>query len=152
MFTKSVPHILEKIFFSLDYESFMACGKVCLAWKELHSSESYQQKADELLASKNMYIAETAPKATALFVTLCQVMHCKIYPVRMDKLNTYVKELSDRLDYLVKYVPEFEGRDQVAKLLTMLSETEELDEAKLYQMLMSIRVCSKILSRISRPH
>ena len=79
LFTKSVPHILEKIFFTLDYDSFMACGKVCMAWKELHSSESYQQKADELLESKTIFIEETAPKATALFTALCEVLHRKIY-------------------------------------------------------------------------
>ena len=70
----------------------------------------------------------------------------------MDKLITYVKDLSDRLDYMVNHVPEFEGRDQVAKLLSEMSATEELDKAKVYQMLMSIRVCSWILSRISRSH
>ena len=35
LFTKSVPHILEKIFFSLDFDSFVACGKVSLAWEGL---------------------------------------------------------------------------------------------------------------------
>ena len=52
LFTKSVPHILEKIFFSLNYDSFMACGKVCVAWEELHSSNRYQQRANELLKEK----------------------------------------------------------------------------------------------------
>ena len=45
LFTKSVPHILKGIFFSLDYDSFVACQKVCKAWDELHSSELYQKKA-----------------------------------------------------------------------------------------------------------
>ena len=49
LFTRSVPHILERIFFSLDHDSFVACQKVCMAWNELHSSESYQQKKKELL-------------------------------------------------------------------------------------------------------
>ena len=48
LFTKSVPHILEKIFFSLDFDSFVACGKVSLAWEGLFSSRLYQQKAYEL--------------------------------------------------------------------------------------------------------
>ena len=52
LFTKSVPHILEKIFFLLNYDSFMACGKVCVAWEELHSSNRYQQRANELLKEK----------------------------------------------------------------------------------------------------
>ena len=41
LFDKSVPDILEKIFFHLDYYSFMSCRKVCRTWKELLSSEPY---------------------------------------------------------------------------------------------------------------
>ena len=52
LFTRSVPHILEGIFFSLDHDSFEACQKVCMAWNELHSSEPYQQKKKELLKEK----------------------------------------------------------------------------------------------------
>ena len=45
LFTKSVPHILEKIFLSLDYETFKKCREVSNAWNEQLTSESYQQKA-----------------------------------------------------------------------------------------------------------
>ena len=48
LFTKNVPHILEKIFFSLDYESFTRCMKVCNAWSELLSSESFRRKGKSL--------------------------------------------------------------------------------------------------------
>ena len=147
LFTKSVPHILEKIFFSLDYESFMACGKVCTAWKKLHSSESYQQRADELLVSKT--IAETVPKAMALL--MLDKLRLGIH--RMDELKTYTNDLSDRLDRLLNLVPEFEGRDKFVKLQTTLSEigaTEELDNAKVFQMLKSISEYLKILSRFAR--
>ena len=44
LFTKSVPHILEDIFFSLDYESFNTCLKVNNAWHELLASESCKKK------------------------------------------------------------------------------------------------------------
>ena len=45
LFTKiCVPHIQEKIFFSLDYESFKTCLKVNSTWSELFTSESYQKK------------------------------------------------------------------------------------------------------------
>ena len=44
LFEKYVPHIPEKIFFSLDYVSFKTCLKVSSAWKELLASESYQTK------------------------------------------------------------------------------------------------------------
>ena len=40
---KSVPHILEKIFFSLDYESFMRCLEVSKSWTELLTSESFKR-------------------------------------------------------------------------------------------------------------
>ena len=41
LFTKSVPHILEKIFFSLDYESYKESLKVSDTWNKLLLSESY---------------------------------------------------------------------------------------------------------------
>ena len=44
LFTKSVPHILEMIFFSLDYESYSKCLEVSKIWNELLTSESYQTK------------------------------------------------------------------------------------------------------------
>ena len=52
LFSKSVPHILEKIYFSLDYESFLACFRVNRTWNQLLSSESYQKKFDKLLIEK----------------------------------------------------------------------------------------------------
>ena len=46
LMTKNVPHILEKIFLSLDYESFKACGKVNNKWKGLLTSESFKTRAE----------------------------------------------------------------------------------------------------------
>ena len=42
---KSVPHILERIFFSLDYESFKKCMEVSSTWRNFLSSEQFQKKA-----------------------------------------------------------------------------------------------------------
>ena len=62
-FKKYVPHILEKIFFSLDYEAFKTCLKVNNTWKELLTSKSYQKKRkfvfhDELLkAEKKLWLS-----------------------------------------------------------------------------------------------
>lgn len=39
----SVPHILEKIFFSLDYPSFHKCMAVSTDWNGLFSSEKFQK-------------------------------------------------------------------------------------------------------------
>ena len=45
LLSKSVPHVLEKIFFSLDYESFKNCQEVCNGWKKSLTSERFQRKA-----------------------------------------------------------------------------------------------------------
>ena len=42
---KNVPHILEKIFLSLDYQSFKACQEVSDTWNQLLMSESFKAKA-----------------------------------------------------------------------------------------------------------
>ena len=44
LFMRNVPHILEIILFSLDYESYYACFKVSKAWKELLTSDNFQRK------------------------------------------------------------------------------------------------------------
>ena len=41
---RNVPHILEKIFLSLDYESFKKCLKVSTTWNELLMSGSFLSK------------------------------------------------------------------------------------------------------------
>ena len=48
LFKRHVPHILEKIFFYLDYESLKKCLEVCNTWKQLLTSEKYQKKANFL--------------------------------------------------------------------------------------------------------
>ena len=45
LLTKNVPHILEKIFFLLDYESFKACIEVNSSLSELLKSAAYTKKA-----------------------------------------------------------------------------------------------------------
>jgi len=44
LFSKNVPHILEKIFFSVDYQSYKNCFEVNKAWHDLLTSESFQRK------------------------------------------------------------------------------------------------------------
>ena len=41
-FITNVPHVLEKIFFSLDYESFKICLEVSKFWHDLMTSERFQ--------------------------------------------------------------------------------------------------------------
>ena len=45
LFDMNVPHLLENIFFSLDYASLKTCHRVCNQWKELIQSEAFQVKA-----------------------------------------------------------------------------------------------------------
>jgi len=43
LFNMNVPHILENIFFSLDYKSFTTCKTVNKAWNILFSTTRYQK-------------------------------------------------------------------------------------------------------------
>ena len=49
LFTRNVPHILERIFLSLDSYSLSRCRDVCRAWNELMKSESYEERRIELI-------------------------------------------------------------------------------------------------------
>ena len=83
LFTKHMPHIPEKIFFYLDYQSFKACLEVSNVWKELLTSKSYIKKGqyvfhreilkDEILlysASGNGYHNEVKKLLTTRMVNL----------------------------------------------------------------------------------
>ena len=52
LFTTNVPHVLEKIFFSLDYESYKKCLKVCIKWRELLITKSFQTKVNLLFCNE----------------------------------------------------------------------------------------------------
>ena len=81
LFTKSVPHILEKIFLSLDYETFKKCREVSNAWNKLLTSESFQQKA------KSVFQGEIGKKQKKLDLA-----------VRQSNSEEIKKLLSDLLD------------------------------------------------------
>ena len=48
LFSKNVPHLLEMVFLSLDYESFKTCLKVRRAWKRQLTSETFRKKAQSV--------------------------------------------------------------------------------------------------------
>ena len=52
LFTMNVPHVLERIFFSLDYKSFKKCKKVCAQWSALLNSESFRTGAKSHFAAE----------------------------------------------------------------------------------------------------
>ena len=49
---RSVPHILDMIFFQLDYKSFKRCMEVNKAWNKLLSTKPYQERSKELFIEK----------------------------------------------------------------------------------------------------
>ena len=49
---RSVPHILENIFFALDHKSFKTCMKVNKDWRLLFSTKSYKKRFMELTIEK----------------------------------------------------------------------------------------------------
>ena len=53
LFLRSVPHILEKIFFSLDYKSFKTCMSVNKTWRDLHATARYKKELAKMLIEKN---------------------------------------------------------------------------------------------------
>ena len=63
LLTKSVPHIFEKIFFSLDYESFKNCRNVCQAWKELFASKRYCKREKQILQDERHLLSGEANAA-----------------------------------------------------------------------------------------
>ena len=52
LYERSVPHILEKIFFSLDYKSFKNCMDANKRWRELLTTVPYQNKLEKLRIEK----------------------------------------------------------------------------------------------------
>ena len=42
---RNLPHILEEIFFNLDYDSFKNCMEVCGTWRGLLQSPKYMKRA-----------------------------------------------------------------------------------------------------------
>ena len=57
LFTVSVPHILEKIFFSLDIKSFDACRKVSKAWGDLLASQAYKRRYEEMVEKRERRVS-----------------------------------------------------------------------------------------------
>ena len=85
LFSKNVPHLLEKIFFSLDYESYKRCLEVSNVWHDLLTSDSFQKKGKYVFHTEivkdgvNLYYAAgDGDEAKAL----------KVLSTRMIDVNT----------------------------------------------------------------
>ena len=54
LFSQNVPHIMEKILFSLDYESFKSFLLVRDDWRDLILSESFMQKVKSVFSRERL--------------------------------------------------------------------------------------------------
>ena len=107
LFVKNVPHLLEGIFFSLDYPSFRECLRVSKKWYKLLTSETIQKKAklifhDGLLEDEKK-LCDAASEGNALEIrVVVQLLHdihppvkkfCpvhKIYPIASQSNCKYL--------------------------------------------------------------
>ena len=70
LFTKNVPHILERIFFSFDYDSFKTSFKtwlnVSIAWNKLLMSEPFQTRMKSVFKKELLWEEYKLLKATKM--------------------------------------------------------------------------------------
>ena len=52
LFSKNLPHLLEKIFFSLDYESYKRCLEVSVVWRNLLTSDSFKKRGKSVFCTE----------------------------------------------------------------------------------------------------
>ena len=81
LFRGNFPHILEKIFFSLDYASFESCPQVSQAWRDLFRSESFQTyrstTMNEVRASEKKLLEAAG---NGFFTEVCELLLAGVYP------------------------------------------------------------------------
>ena len=86
---KNVPHILEKIFFFLDFKSFKACQKVNREWRELLTSERFMTKA------KTVFHKEISKEL--LNAIACDLINCEGEQCQGDNPDKVKRLLSNGL-------------------------------------------------------
>ena len=77
LITKSVPHLHEKIFFSLDYESFKKCLEVSKSWNDLLTSEHFLSRGKSLFCEdiqKDLVLAAEEGKVVMIKRVLSKFM------------------------------------------------------------------------------
>ena len=52
LFRRNVPHILEKIFLSVDYNTFKKCQEVSKDWKNLLISETFLERGKTIFCEQ----------------------------------------------------------------------------------------------------
>ena len=72
LFLKNVPHILEKIFFSLDYKSFKKCLGVSSAWNKQLASATFIVRAkpvfDEEIKEEQSRLVDASEEGDAVWL------------------------------------------------------------------------------------
>ena len=105
MFSINVPHILENIFFCLDYDSFKKCMQVSKSWNELISSDLYLKKAksifceDILKDQDKLYGASFEGKAEVVR----SLLRSRMVDANFVGLATYGSEGEKNTRYFMNY-------------------------------------------------
>ena len=120
LFTKSVPHILEKIFFSLDYGSYKQSLDVSYAWRVLLTSEHF------IIKGKAVFKEEIAEDEKSL---LDATVSGKLMEVRrlLSTRMVDVNCVDDWQGFTPLYKAAYCGRREVAGVL--LEAGAEIDKA-----------------------
>ena len=96
LFKRNVPHILENIFFNLDYKSFTTCKNVNKTWKELFLTERYQRELKEKHIEKNkneekLYNATKEGNAEEIKRLICDHMVDVNFEVGLHQLTPLIE-------------------------------------------------------------
>ena len=92
---KGVPHIHEKIFFSLDYSSFKICPEVCKSWNNLLTSESFQRRNTSLFHEeihKDLMLAAIKGNETVVERLLSTFLINVNFTREMTEIFSWLKE------------------------------------------------------------
>ena len=141
----SVPHIFEKIFSLLDYESYKKCSAVSTAWNKLLSSDCFQKLKKDLFhediekeVKHALRMGNTAKIRILVSSGLADVMH--VYGNLGTPLHIAAKR-GDRglVQYILEKGAEINAQDTSAS--TALCEASEKGHLNVVQFLLDRGAC-----------
>ena len=112
LLSKNVPHILEKIFFFLDYESYKRCIEVSHVWHDLLTSDSLKKKG------KSVFHTEILKDGVKLYKAAMEgdkAKALKLLSTGMIYVNTSYPTQDNLLTPLT--VAAYNGHKDIAQLL-----------------------------------
>ena len=108
LFSRNVPHILEKIFFSLDYESYKKCYEVSHTWNEILTSEQY------LRIGKSVFQEEISEDETKLSIAIEKGDAAKVKKI----ISTRMLDINKKwFGWSHLYAAAYFGHKEVVQLL-----------------------------------